>query len=90
MENGRSYTIPLSSLSSDDQAFAKSWEEQRKAIADAPRPKTEPIMSTPGKVLYQASLREMPDSPMTSVGKMKSSALKPVASTRISSERLYN
>ncbi|MEM6915144.1 MAG: hypothetical protein AAF491_01160 [Verrucomicrobiota bacterium] len=61
MANGRTYTIELSSLSAADQEFAKSWQAEQQAIADAPKPKTEPIMSLPGKVLYQDSLQMVPE-----------------------------
>jgi hypothetical protein len=61
MENGREYPIPLSSLSADDQAFASEWQETQKALADAPKPKTESLMAAPGKLLYHASLEEMPE-----------------------------
>jgi hypothetical protein len=61
MTNGREYTIPLASLSADDQAFAKTWQEEQAALADAPKPKTEPLMAVPGKVLYHASLQEIPE-----------------------------
>lgn len=61
MDNGREYTIPLASLSGADQEFAKAWQEEQKALASAPKPKTEPLMALPGKVLYQASLKEMPE-----------------------------
>lgn len=58
MENGREYTIPLASLSQDDQAFAREWQEEQAAAASAPKPKTETILAMPGKVLYQSGLRE--------------------------------
>lgn len=61
MENGRTYTFPLESLSAADQEFAKAWQAEKQAIADAPKPKTEPLMAIPGKVLYQDSLQKVPD-----------------------------
>ena len=61
MANGREYPIPLSSLSDADQGYAEEWIAKQQALADAPKPKTEALMAVPGKVLYQASLREMPE-----------------------------
>lgn len=61
MENGRTYTFALASLSAPDQEFAKAWKAEQDAIANAPKPKTEPLMAIPGKVLYEASFEEMPD-----------------------------
>lgn len=58
MENGRSYTLDLNTLSLTDQKFAKNWQAELKAMADAPKPKTETIMATPGKVIYRSSLKE--------------------------------
>lgn len=59
MENGRSYTLKLNTLSSADQEFAKAWQEEQKALAEAPKPKTEPLMAKPGKVLYHSPLTEI-------------------------------
>lgn len=56
LDNGREYTIPLNTLSEADQAFAKTWQEEQAAIADAPSPATEPIMTVPGKLLYHDPL----------------------------------
>lgn len=58
MENGRDYTFPLASLSTEDQEFAKTWQEEQATLASAPKPKTEPLMATPGKVIYHSALKE--------------------------------
>ncbi|MDF1825563.1 MAG: hypothetical protein P1U68_13030 [Verrucomicrobiales bacterium] len=57
LDNGREYTIPLNTLSEDDQAFATSWQEEQNAIANTPSPATEPLMSVPGKLLYHSDLK---------------------------------
>lgn len=56
MDNGREYTVPLESLSAEDQDFAREWKEEQEALANAPELKTEPVLAKPGKVLYQSSL----------------------------------
>ncbi|MDF1816797.1 MAG: hypothetical protein P1V20_31635 [Verrucomicrobiales bacterium] len=56
LDNGRKYTVALSGLSAADREFAMKWAEEQAALASAPKPKTEPIMATPGKVLYQSTL----------------------------------
>ena len=69
MTNGREYTIPLSSLSEKDQNFARKWMEEQAAVASAPKPKTEPLMTTPDKVIYHSELKAMEGSWRTSPGK---------------------
>lgn len=59
MTNGREYEVPLSSLSDADATFALQWKAEQDALARAPRPKTEPVMAKPGKVLYHSSLNEL-------------------------------
>ncbi|MDF2376275.1 MAG: hypothetical protein P1U81_08530 [Verrucomicrobiales bacterium] len=56
LDNGREYTIPANTLSTADQEYATTWAAEQAAIAEAPKPTTEPLMTTPGKVLYQSDL----------------------------------
>lgn len=59
MNNGRKYEVPLSSLSEADVTFARQWKAEQDALASAPRPKTEPVMAKPGKLLYHSSLNDL-------------------------------
>ncbi|MEC5127263.1 hypothetical protein VSU19_10920 [Verrucomicrobiales bacterium BCK34] len=68
MENGRSYTLPLSSLSAEDQTFAKAAQAEKEAIANAPKPKTETLMTVPGKLIFQSDFKEMPPGWSSNVG----------------------
>jgi len=54
MVNGREYTVPLNTLSAADGEFAKSWQAEQVAMAEAPAPKTETLMTIPGKLIYGA------------------------------------
>lgn len=56
LENGREYTIALNTLSEGDQTYAKSWQEEQIALAEAPSPATKPLMTVPGKLLYHSDL----------------------------------
>lgn len=68
MENGRTYTLPLDSLSAEDQTFAKTALAEKEAIASAPKPKTETLMTLPGKLLYETDFKEMPEGWSGNVG----------------------
>ncbi len=59
MDNGRQYTLPLNSLSEADAAFARHWQAELEAIASAPKPSSEPLMTIPGKVIYQTDFTEI-------------------------------
>lgn len=59
MENGREYTVPLNTLSAADNEFAKSWQAEQTALAEAPAPKTETLMTKPGKLLYSNNFSEI-------------------------------
>lgn len=72
MTNGRKYEVPLSSLSESDATFARQWKAEQDALASAPRPKTEPVMAKPGKVLYHSSLSEQDEGWRAAHGDWKS------------------
>ena len=59
MDNGRTYDVSLASLSAADVEFARKWKAEQEAIAKAPKPKSELLMTKPGKVLYHSALTEI-------------------------------
>lgn len=73
MENGRSYTLQLNSLSAEDQTFAKTVQAEREALASAPKPKTESLMTVPGKLLFETDFKEMPKGWSSNVGEWAAS-----------------
>lgn len=68
MENGREYTVALNTLSEADVEYANKIREEMAAIANAPKPKTEPVMTKPGKVLYSSNLTQIDSDWRTAVG----------------------
>lgn len=68
MENGRTYTLPLNSLSQEDRLFAKEKQAEREALANAPKPKTETLLAMPGKLLYENDFKELSDGWSSNVG----------------------
>ncbi len=68
MDNGREYTLPLSSLSDADGTFAREWQAEQDALANAPKPATETLMTLPGKVIYQTSFTEIDSEWKANVG----------------------
>ena len=59
MENGREYPVKLDTLSEADVEFARSKKTEMQAIANAPKPKTETVMASPGKVLFHSDLKKV-------------------------------
>lgn len=59
MENGREYTVALNTLSTADNEFANNWQAEQAAIAEAPMPKAETLMTTPGKLLFSTNFSEI-------------------------------
>lgn len=59
MDNGREYTVALNTLSPDDVEYARNWLAEQKALAEAPKPKAETLMTNPGKLLYSTNFSEI-------------------------------
>ncbi|MAS93653.1 MAG: hypothetical protein CMO55_10720 [Verrucomicrobiales bacterium] len=73
LENGREYTVALNTLSDADVEYANKTREEMAAIANAPELKTEPIMATPGKILYSSPLTQIDSDWRTAVGSWSAS-----------------
>ncbi len=59
MANRANSTIPLNSLSTEDQEFVKMWLHEQEVRKNTPVPATQPIMCVPGKLIYQSSLKDL-------------------------------
>ncbi len=59
MDNGREYTVALDSLSSEDAEYARNWLADKIALAEAPKPKAETLMTTPGQLLFSTNFSEI-------------------------------
>ena len=52
------YKLPLSSLSVADGEYAREWKAEQDAITDTPAPSTQPLMTTPGPLIFASDLAE--------------------------------
>jgi len=59
LDNGREYTLPLDTLSDDDAEWAREWQARQEALAAAPDPAVETVMTKPGKLLFESSFAEI-------------------------------
>jgi hypothetical protein len=61
MDNGLTHALLLSTLSPADVEYSQQWQAEMEALANAPKPTTEPLMATPGTLIYASELNEIDD-----------------------------